>query len=186
MTDEQIIKALDCCHSELGNMCSICPLFDPDNDYCEDELHKNALNLINRQKVEIERLNIEFQSMRSAANSYKMHYEKAQAEIEKLTLEIEEANEADRESEIQVLKESKENAKLFCEAISYIKSEAVKEFVDRLKEKLNNLEYHENSDRKTVTKAKLYNVVNWIMREVVPDEIDNLAKEMTEVKENEK
>lgn len=56
MTDEQIIKALDCCHSELGNMCSICPLFDPDNDYCEDELHKNALNLINRQKAEIERL----------------------------------------------------------------------------------------------------------------------------------
>ena len=56
MTDEQIIKALDCCHSELGNMCSICPLFDPDNDYCEDELHKNALNLINRQKAELERL----------------------------------------------------------------------------------------------------------------------------------
>lgn len=56
MKDEQIIKALDCCHSELGNMCSICPLFDPDNDYCEDDLHKNALNLINRQKAEIERL----------------------------------------------------------------------------------------------------------------------------------
>ena len=35
--------------------------------------------------------------MRSAANSYKMHYEKAQTEIEKLTLEIEEANESDRE-----------------------------------------------------------------------------------------
>ena len=56
MTDEQIIKALDCCHSEFGNMCSICPLFDPDNDYCEDELHKDALNLINRQKAELERL----------------------------------------------------------------------------------------------------------------------------------
>ena len=55
MTDEQIIKALDCCHSELGNMCSICPLLDPDDDYCEDELHKNALNLINRQKAENER-----------------------------------------------------------------------------------------------------------------------------------
>ena len=56
MTDNEIINALDCCHSELGNMCSICPLFDPDNDYCEDELHKNALNLINRQKAEIEEL----------------------------------------------------------------------------------------------------------------------------------
>lgn len=61
-----------------------------------------------------------------------------------------------------------------------IKSEAIKEFVEKLKERLNNLEYHENSDRKTVTKTKLYNVVNWIMHEVVPDEIDNLVKEMTE------
>ena len=56
-----------------------------------------------------------------------------------------------------------------------IKSEAIKEFVEKLKERLNNLEYHENSDRKTVTKTKLYNVVNWIMHEVVPDEIDNLS-----------
>lgn len=61
MTDEQIIKALECCHSELGNMCSICPLFDPDNDYCEDELHKNVLNLINRQRAEIERLKEELE-----------------------------------------------------------------------------------------------------------------------------
>ena len=56
MTDEQIVKALDCCHSELGNMCSICPLFDPDNDYCEDELHKNTLIIIKRQKAKIGRL----------------------------------------------------------------------------------------------------------------------------------
>ena len=56
MTDEQVIEALECCHSELGNMCSICPLFDLDNDYCEDELHKDALDLINRQKAEIDEL----------------------------------------------------------------------------------------------------------------------------------
>lgn len=67
MTDEQIIKALDCCHSELGNMCSICPLFDPDNDYCEDELHKNALNLINRQKAENEWLLQKLQQAKSEA-----------------------------------------------------------------------------------------------------------------------
>ncbi len=66
--------------------------------------------------------------------------------------------------------------------VANAKYEAIKEFEERLKEKLNNLEYHENSDRKTVTKAKLYHVVNWIMHEVVPDEIDNLIKEMTEGK----
>ena len=112
------------------------------------------LNFINRQKViieksekveqfanktietanaEIEKLNIELQSMRNAANSYKMHYEKAQAKIEKLTLEIEEANEADRKSAIQALKESKENAKLFCEATNHIKSEAINEFEKEIK-----------------------------------------------------
>ena len=71
------------------------------------------LNFINLQKTIIEKS------------------EKAQTEIEKLTLEIEEANEADRKSAIQALKESKENAKLFCEAINYIKSKAIKEFVEK-------------------------------------------------------
>ena len=64
-----------------------------------------------------------------------------------------------------------------------IESAAIKKFAERLKEKLNNLEYHENSDRKTITKVKLYHVVNWIMREVVPDEINKLVKERTEVQE---
>ena len=55
---------------------------------------------INRQREEIERLNIELQSMRNAANSYKM-------ELERLKSEIEEANVVDRKAEIQALKESK-------------------------------------------------------------------------------
>ena len=55
------------------------------------EIYKleNALELINRLQAEKEelvgnndKLNIELQSMRSAANSLKMHYEEAQAEIE--------------------------------------------------------------------------------------------------------
>ena len=144
MTDNEIIKFIeDTINSAKGE--------DGFKEIYWEKL-EYILNFINRQKAiieksekveqfadktietanaEIERLNIELQSMRSAANSYKMHYEKAQTEIEKLTLEIEEANEADRESAIQVLKESKENAKLFCEAINYIKSEAVKEFVKK-------------------------------------------------------
>lgn len=56
MIEYEIIKALDCCYSEFGNMCSICPLFDPDNDFCEDELHRSIFYLINRQKAEIEDL----------------------------------------------------------------------------------------------------------------------------------
>ena len=43
-----------------------------------------APDLINRQKEDIDRLTVELQAMRGAANSYKMHYEDAQAEIEEL------------------------------------------------------------------------------------------------------
>lgn len=56
MTDEQIIKALECCYIGLGNMCSKCPLSETDNEYCEHKLQKSATDLIKRQKSEIERL----------------------------------------------------------------------------------------------------------------------------------
>ena len=94
MTDEQIIKAADIFRT---GKCNGCPYHGLYTAGCVTELIKDVFGFINRQKEEIDRLNIELQSMRSAANSYKMHYEKAQTEIEKLTLEIEEANESDRE-----------------------------------------------------------------------------------------
>ena len=80
MTDNEIIKYMQCV---IGNevSCSECTyqkaLPFPS---CRRMCAKNALDLINRQKEEIDRLNIELQSMRSAANSYKMHYETAASE----------------------------------------------------------------------------------------------------------
>ena len=53
MTDEQIIKALECC---LGYSCSGCPCEKGASILCLDDLHRYALDLINRQKAEIERL----------------------------------------------------------------------------------------------------------------------------------
>ena len=54
MSDNEIIKALECC----GEMheCSVCPRYDRSNDFCMEDLHADALDLINRQKAEIERL----------------------------------------------------------------------------------------------------------------------------------
>ena len=75
MTDKEIIKALECCGFEYGNLCSVCPKYEKDNDFCQEELHNYAIDLINRQKAEIEKLKIENQSLRGAANSYKLHYE---------------------------------------------------------------------------------------------------------------
>lgn len=57
MTDNEIIKAMECCHeySDCGN-CQY-GIFRTKNGLCVDLLHKGVLNLVNRQKAEIDRLN---------------------------------------------------------------------------------------------------------------------------------
>ena len=89
-TDEEIIKALECCAKSKtnGDCLSLnCPCFK--NETCifvDDDygLQNLALDLITRQQTENENLKVENQSLKSAANSLKMHYEEAQAEIERL------------------------------------------------------------------------------------------------------
>ena len=76
MTDNEIIKALEDCSTYAYYYCSECGFKDGD-------LLKAALDLINRQQAEIERLKIENQSLRSAANSCKLHYNEARAEAVK-------------------------------------------------------------------------------------------------------
>lgn len=53
MTDAEIIKALECCAGDDG--CDVCPMYKPSSE-CITELQGKALDLINRQKAEIERL----------------------------------------------------------------------------------------------------------------------------------
>lgn len=80
MTDSEIIKALEYCAQPIP-ICKECPCYDPHVPYpCADQLKWAALNLIDSQKAEIEKLNTENQSLRSAATSYKIHYNKARAE----------------------------------------------------------------------------------------------------------
>lgn len=56
MTDNEIIKALECC-KELSD-CDGCQYgyLRTKNGLCIDTMHNDALSLINRQKAEIERL----------------------------------------------------------------------------------------------------------------------------------
>ena len=116
MTDNEIIKALE----------DLFKLMLHDGDLQRTSIISKALDLIKRQKVEIERLNIELQAMRNAANSYKKNYETA-------------------------------------------KSEAIKEFAERLKHFI------------IPQKADGYT------REIVlKRDIDNLVKEMTEVEINQR
>lgn len=55
MTDDEIIKALEHCTGDGEiSYCHKCKIYDIDN--CEQILCQNALDLINRQQAEIERL----------------------------------------------------------------------------------------------------------------------------------
>lgn len=54
LTDEEIIKALECC-SDVGTDCKLCPLHDEYGDiHCVADLDVLTLELINRQKAEID------------------------------------------------------------------------------------------------------------------------------------
>ena len=56
MTDNEIIKALECCLKGCNaEGCDDCPLYEKVED-CEIEIPIIALDLINRQKAEIEKL----------------------------------------------------------------------------------------------------------------------------------
>ena len=55
MTDAEIIKALECCSHEAYD-CDVCPLNLKEEELCFIEVRKYALDLINHQKAEIERL----------------------------------------------------------------------------------------------------------------------------------
>ena len=101
-----------------GSDCIKCDLLMESKEIlkCYNRAIQN-IDLINHQKAENERLNIELQSMRSAANSYKMHYEKAQIEIDRLQKNIDGLN-------------------IFTtNHIKVIRLQAMKEFAEELKRK---------------------------------------------------
>ena len=55
MTDNEIIKALECCASD-DYVCKICPMNKfriPDTGKCISKILRDTLDLINRQKAEI-------------------------------------------------------------------------------------------------------------------------------------
>lgn len=124
MTDNEIIKALDSVGTATG---VVLGHHSGQADIIADRF-RELVDENNRRKADIERLKIDLQSMRNAANSYKMHYETA-------------------------------------------KSEAIKEFADRLK------------DEMRLEDDCLYDCMNCLYecKRYVPV-IDNLVKEMTGVK----
>ena len=128
MTDNEIIKALECC-GDPYSICAECPI--KDDHGCNEQLANYALDIIKRQQAEIERLESandkKFNQWNMLAEKTKQHY-----------------------------------ADLYNEAKDILKSEAVKEFAERLKEK----------SFKTIRNYGLTKDV------VEVCDIDNLVKEM--------
>ena len=80
MTDEEIIKALECCWKP---MCGECP--SPENiDVCRDELMKDALELIKRQQKKIEHYKEARNKLLSASKLLSKQVDEQQEKIESL------------------------------------------------------------------------------------------------------
>lgn len=123
MTDKEIIKALECCENDYH--CCDCPA--KHIQFCDEQLPTFALDLINRQKAEIERL----------------------------------------EKELMKCKLEKE---MLYNLGTEIKTVAIKEFADRLKDRLTG-----------IGRSTIYG--NFEYGTIKSYEIDNLVEEITEEKE---
>ena len=74
MTDNEIIKALECCRD---CKCKDCPCYNKESDGCKELDEQDIIDLINRQKAEIERLK---QNLEEAHIDIKEHFTTFQIE----------------------------------------------------------------------------------------------------------
>ena len=83
MTDNEIIKALECCSTSSAVQCRDCPYCGNNYEkHCAFALANDALDLINRQQAEIERLNSDIITMENVIKN--TFLEKAGCDIDPL------------------------------------------------------------------------------------------------------
>lgn len=77
LTDEEIIEALDLCTQQNGSIpCYDCPCWNDDEQECKGIDYTATLDLIKRQRTEIEELNIQLQKLWNMASLYKAENER--------------------------------------------------------------------------------------------------------------
>ena len=146
LTDKEIVNALECCLDVSPSTCKNCPLFNITNStmVCSKIAAKFALDLIKRLQAENKRLSTLAELGNTRANDYRVMRDralKAEAEVERLKTNL--------------------NVELENFATEYdnkIKAEAIKEFAERLKDKI------------TMSPHSFISIDKWY--------IDNLVKEM--------
>ena len=132
LTDNEIIKALECCSD---TDCDNCPF--------EEQCRRNgslsdiALDLINSQKAEIDKLNIAFDVCKKEYSDMFDIAQKQKAEIEKfenIKATINKFWDMLLKCKIAKRKDAP-TLEEFAEVIGEIEADAIKEFAERLKEK---------------------------------------------------
>ena len=158
MTDNEIIKALECCllsNEQQEERCAECPLYETYEMICQNLLAYYSLDLINRQKAKIEALQMDNAQLQSDVVNANMNLHHAQAELDRFTAMVDAAEDC-------LLPLPFKNA--FDEEIAKAKSEAIKEFAERLKEILDSAFGYEDIYRKP--KEETYRIIDMVIKEM--------------------
>ena len=143
MTDEQIIKALECCTSTTEIGCELCPYSNTVN--CLLRSTQDALDLINRQKAEI----VDEREKKEMLAAVIARQDEERAVIV-----------ADRDN---LLKENNRLQNHFRDLTKMIRAEAIKEFAERLKRKSRRIsEYDEGGWCMDIRAVKVEDIDNLV------------------------
>lgn len=166
MTDNEIIKAWEICANyeylvEIDRVPTyrgipLCYLF------------RETIGFFDRQKAELERLKVELVGMRGAAETYKIHYNKARTKFIELQHKIASCNSEIRELQKEIARLKTENLILsqnrfnLFQRLEYaekIESKARKEFAERLKEIASEIIIGGKYKYRVVTIESIYNTL---------------------------
>ena len=155
LTDNEIIKALECCIGDTeGKNCFDCPLYEIDD--CQVHMYLDALNLINRLQAQNKELSETVHNLTIEKDALFDKAEELKAEVEKLNKEIQIAKDA------YTMLQAK---------IEIIKSEAYKECIEKVK---NYIKTHCNPygkpDFDYDTSIKILNFIDNLKKELVGEE----------------
>ena len=155
MTDNEIIKALECCSKEEC-LKQDCPIFN--TKYCEEPslFFREILDLINRLQAEKE-------ALINGQETLQKYIADLRRELEVLSLKVFGQKNALFGQQVYAAKLQKE--------LTTAKSEAIKEFAERLKKEFLQ---HQREYRKVLNSDGACAMI------IAKKSIDNLVKEMTE------
>ena len=154
MNKDKIMKALECCSNPSINYCKDCPYSKNGKFGCRDgQMFKDTLDLIIKQENEIEQLRKEVRdtdkngTQKAFKEGYDKELVKQKAESERLKLKC-----AALQMRNEVGNSIKEvTNKLIADFIKCEKKQAVKEFVEKLKDKA----YTNNYCQEVILKSEI-------------------------------